>query len=911
MDWVYRFDELHKVEKRVGVSRDHVKELLGGKGANLAEMYRLGLRVPPGVIITSAACVHYFSHENTVPDGLVDQIRTGLAWIELQSGKKLGDPQNPLLLSCRSGAKVSMPGMMDTVLNIGLNEVTAEALLKLTHDERFVWDSFRRFVAGFGSVVLGVPDEAFETPLAAMKQQHGYLTDLDVPGSMWRELTTKFKAIITSHTGLPFPENPWDQIYASVLAVFKSWNSKRAITYRRHANISDSLGTAVSLVAMVFGNMGPTSGTAVVFSRNPLTGENCLYGDFLANAQGEDVVAGIRTPLPIAKLADILPECYNQLLEISSKLETHFCDMQDMELTIENATLYMLQTRDAKRTAAAAVKTAVDMVHEKLITKEQAIKRISPHQIDDILHPQFDPKELERARKDGRLVVTGVNASPGAGVGRVYLDADLAEERVKKFKEDVILVRQFTKPDDIHGILLSKGVLTAEGGATSHAAVVSRQFGIPAVCGASALEIDMDARHIKIGTAKIMEGDWVSLDGGAGEVFLGEIPTQRKSFQEQHDLITLLEFADEISNSQNGMFVMANADTGTDATRAKGFGARGIGLCRTEHMFFLDNRLPIVQQMILAKSQQEREAALATLLPMQITDFEDLFTAMDGNFVTIRLLDPPLHEFLPSEVELVESLAQLRASKSNSNLQEINRVDTLLHSVMTFHESNPMLGLRGVRLSIVMPEIAEMQIHAIFKAAANVRRKGKNPLPRIMIPLTGEEKELAYIQPRLEAISKEVLEAEHLALQTYEYGTMIETPRGALISGDLAKRAQFFSFGTNDLTQMTFGYSRDDAEREFLMTYIERGILPNNPFKTVDPVGVGRLMEISIKEGRLARPNLSVGVCGEHAGDPASIQYFHQLGIDYVSCSPYRVPIARLSCAHAALAHARAPSQAH
>ncbi len=908
--WVYLFTEVDEAEKYVGGSWDGVRGLLGGKGANLAEMTRIGVPVPPGFTITTEACNAYYDSGGKFPEGMWEQTLAALKDVERQTGKKFGDPQNPLLVSVRSGAKFSMPGMMDTVLNVGLNDETAKGMVALTQNERFVYDAYRRLIQMYGSVVLDIPDEAFEDVLEAMKEERGAKEDTDLTADDLKELVERFKKVVKEHKGFDFPQEPIEQMRLAIEAVFRSWNSKRAIDYRNAAGIPHDLGTAVNIVTMVFGNMGWDSGTGVAFTRNPSTGEKKLWGEYLLNAQGEDVVAGIRTPSPIEKMAEELPEAYAQFVDITQKLEKHYRDMQDVEFTIERGKLWMLQTRTGKRTAKAAVKIAVDMVNEGLITKEEAVMRVTPEQVDTLLHPQFDPQEVEKARKDGRLLAKGVNASPGAAVGKVYFDADTAEKMAKEHGEKVIMVRPFTKPDDVHGMIASQGILTSEGGATSHAAVVARQFGIPAVVGASAVRIDLDKRQMTIGDTVIKEGEWVSIDGTTGEIFLGQMPTVAPSLEEQTELLTLLGWADEIAATPGirqapegwpttGLQVWANADYPEDARRARAYGAKGIGLARTEHMFFEQERLPIVQRMILAESEAERKAALDELLPFQRSDFEGLFEAMDGYPVIIRLLDPPLHEFLPSLESLIEEVATMKAKGETTGLAE---KEALLEKVRALHESNPMMGMRGVRLSIVMPQIVEMQVRAIFEAACNRKAAGGNPKPEVMIPLTSHVNELKRIQPRLEEIAKAVMEEKGVTVE-YKFGTMIEIPRAALTAKEIAEVAQFFSFGTNDLTQMTFGYSRDDAERNFLAYYVEQEILPANPFQTVDKDGVGRLMKIAVEEGRSTRTELEVGICGEHGGDPDTIEFCHLIGQNYVSCSPFRVPVARLAAAQAALKH--------
>jgi pyruvate,orthophosphate dikinase len=920
--WVYLFNEVEHAQKYAKGDWDKVRGLLGGKGANLAEMTRIHLPVPPFFTITTEACNAY-SASGQFPEGMWRQVLSALKKVEAASGKKFGAPSNPLLVSCRSGAKFSMPGMMDTVLNIGLNDRTARGMVKLTGNERFVYDSYRRLIQMFGSVVLGLPDEAYEDVLEAYKHSKGYKSDTDLKAEDLKILTEKFKDVTASH-GFVFPQEPMKQLELATEAVFKSWNGKRAVDYRRATNIPDDLGTAVNIVTMVFGNMGWESATGVAFTRDPQTGEKEMFGDYLLNAQGEDVVAGIRNTEKIINLKKDLPEAYQQFMDITTMLEKHYTDMQDVEFTIENKRLWMLQTRNGKRTAKAAVKMAVDMVGEKLITKQEAILRVTPENVDTLLHPQFDPKAIKAAKTSGSYYGSGVNASPGAAVGQIYFDADTAERMAKEHKQDVIMVRPFTKPDDVHGMLAAKGILTSEGGATSHAAVVARQFGVPCVVGASSIKIDMDRRLMVANEVVVKEGEWISVDGTTGEVFLGKIPVVAPSLEEQKDLLTLLTWADEICSTEGirkspkgwptrGLQVWANADYPKDAQRARSYGAVGIGLCRTEHMFFETERLPIVQRMILAETSAERSAALNELLPSQRSDFEGLFRAMvdndknkNGYPVIIRLIDPPLHEFLPGAEELaekivsrrIENLSQYAVGKGDTS--EIVELQKLHAAVEAMHESNPMMGLRGVRLSIVMPEIVEMQVRAIFEAAANAALDGYKPRPEVMIPLTGHVNELKWIQPRLERIAKTVMEEKKIKFE-YKFGTMIEIPRAAVTATEIATEAEFFSFGTNDLTQMTFGYSRDDAERNFLITYVEQGILPKNPFQQLDRDGVGRLMKMAVEDGRSTRVNLEVGICGEHGGDPSSIEFCHMIGNNYVSCSPFRVPVARLAAAQAAI----------
>jgi pyruvate,orthophosphate dikinase len=929
--WVYLFSEVAEAEAYAG-SWEGVRGLLGGKGANLAEMTRIGIPVPPGFTITTEACNAYLAAGEQFPEGMWEQVLEALQVTEAATGKKFGDPGNPLLVSCRSGAKFSMPGMMDTVLNIGLNDATAEGMVQLTGDEIFVYNSYRRLVQMFGSVVLGIPDEDFEHAITARKKAQGVKDDTELDAQDWRALTDEFKAIVRKHKGFDFPQDPMEQLKLATEAVFKSWNGRPAIAYRNREHIPHDLGTAVNIVTMVFGNMGATSGTGVAFTRNPATGEPELYGDYLLNAQGEDVVAGIRNTEPIANLKKAMPEVYQEFSEIVARLEKHYRDMQDTEFTIEKGRLWMLQTRSGKRTARAAIKIAVDHVNEGLISKEEAIKRVTPSHVDTLLHPQFDPKAKQQAREQGDYLGSGVNASPGAAVGIAALDADLAEEWGLAGK-DVIMVRPETKPDDVHGMIQSKAILTSRGGATSHAAVVARQFGTPAVVGCEAIEIDLTRRQIVVGDKIVKEGEWLSLDGTTGEVFRGQLATEAPNFEEQTELITLLQWADEICAQPNmrswpagfdgfptrGLQVWANADYPRDAQRARSFGAQGIGLCRTEHMFFEETRLPIVQAMILAETSTARKAELDKLLPFQRGDFEGLFEAMDGLPVIIRLIDPPLHEFLPSKDNLLVEVTQLRVEekrlakkakkgkeKRGKKLEALQaklaEKEKLLNAVEGMHESNPMMGLRGIRLGLTMPEITQMQVRAIFEAACNKTKEGIDVHPEIMIPLTSHYNELRLANDLLVPVAQEVMKEKGVEVD-YKFGTMVEIPRAAVTADRVADHAQFFSFGTNDLTQMTYGYSRDDAEGNFLLTYVENGVLPHNPFQVLDRDGVGVLVEMAVQKGRKTRPELEVGICGEHGGEPSSIEFCHMVGLNYVSCSPFRVPVARLAAAHAALDH--------
>jgi pyruvate,orthophosphate dikinase len=907
--WVYLFGEVAAAEKYAG-SWEGVRSLLGGKGAGLFDMTRAGVPVPPGFTVTTEAC-NEFRKTGKFPAGQWDQQLAAMKKVEKATGKKFGDPKNPLLVSCRSGAKFSMPGMMNTVLNIGLNDAVVEGLTKLTGNPRFAWDSYRRLIEMFGETVFNLDDEVFEHPMAQYKDQKGYKLDTEMTAEDWKELVSIFKDAFKKNLGFDFPQDVYKQLEQATKAVFESWNGKRAIAYRKKEGISDDLGTAVNIVTMVFGNMGDDSGTGVAFTRNPSTGEKQMMGEYLINAQGEDVVAGIRNAEPIVNLEKEMPKAYKEFMQITGRLEKHYKDVQDVEFTIERGKLWMLQTRNAKRTAKAAVKIAVDMANAGLITREQAVQRVTPDNVDSLLHPQFDIEAMNSAEKNGTFFAKGVNASPGAAVGQVYFDADKAEQMAKEEKQDTIMVRPFTKPDDVHGMIASQGVLTSEGGATSHAAVVARQFGIPCIVGASAIKIDLERRVMTVGESTVKEGDWISVDGTTGKVFIGKIPTMAPSLEEQTELLTLLKWADDIAAKKDvrearaqgyptrGLQVWANADYPKDARRARSYGAVGIGLCRTEHMFFEPERLPIVQDMILSETSEGRTEALNKLLPYQRKDFDGLFEAMDGYPVIIRLIDPPLHEFMPDEEKLFEEVITMHVKNESDGLKE---KEELLAAIKGMHESNPMMGMRGVRLSIYMPEIVEMQVRAIFEAAADCTLRGIVVKPEVMIPLTGTVKELEWIQPRLERIAAAVMGEKKVKFE-YKFGTMIEIPRAAVTAAEVAGHAQFFSFGTNDLTQMTYGYSRDDAERNFLITYQEQGILETNPFQTIDRGGVGKLMDWAITEGRKTRPSLEVGICGEHGGDPNSIEWCHLIGNNYVSCSPFRVPIARLAAAQAALKH--------
>ncbi len=901
--WIYAFDALEAASERCGGDWNEVRGLLGGKGANLADMTALGIPVPPGFTITSDACNAYLNVGENLPVGLADDLTAALKIVEQVTGKTFGDPRNPLLLSCRSGAKFSMPGMMDTVLNIGLNDGVADGIAKLFDDRHFALDSYRRLIQMFSTVVMGIPDEPFEETLREFRAKRGVESDGDLFEDDLESIVDGFTKIFRNRTGRDFPVDPMEQLTMAVEAVFRSWNGRRAIAYRNAAGISHDLGTAVNVQTMVFGNLGPDSATGVVVSRNATTGEPALDGDFLINAQGEDVVAGIRATRTIEDLKREMPELHAQLERYAGRLERHHRDMQDIEFTIEHGKMWLLQTRNGKRTAQAAVRIAVDLVSDAIITKEDALMRVTPEQVEFFLHPQFDSGTKAEAVKEGRLLTVGLNVSPGAAVGIAALDADLAELWAKEREEPVILVRPETKPDDVHGMLASAGVLTSSGGRTSHAALVARQFGKPAVVGAHKIALDLEARLITVGSTVINEGDWISLDGTTGELFLGKIQTTLPEIDDPW-LMELLGWADDVRD----LDVWTNADYPADAVRAFKFGANGIGLCRTEHMFFDQSRLPIVQRMIMASTDADRADALAELLPLQRSDFAGLFRAMDGKRVIIRLLDPPLHEFLPNQDDLIRMTTDLKIrlmrardlAEVNALVRELEDTEHILAGVEALRESNPMLGLRGVRLAILLPEIPEMQIRAIFEAALQVLEEGITPRPGIMIPLISDSAELDPMREIVDRIAVEVL-GERLHEIDFEFGTMIETPRAAITAAAVAETAEFFSFGTNDLTQMTFGISRDDAEKAFLMDYLRLGVLSTNPFDTLDRDGVGALIRSAVEAGRAARPGIHVGICGEHGGDPASIALCDELGLDYVSCSPLRVPVARLAAAQAVL----------
>ena len=902
LNYVYSFDEIGRAERAAG-SWDGVRGLLGGKGANLGEMTKLKLPVPPGFVVTTQACNAFLAAGGKFPKGMWEQVLQAVKALDRATGKKFADPANPLLVSCRSGAKFSMPGMMDTVLNIGLNDEVAQGLVRITGDERFVYDAYRRLVQMYATVVLEVPHKPFEALLAEYRSRRGVWNDAELPAEDLKAITAGFKRIVEKHAHRPFPMDALEQLKLATMAVFRSWNGKRAHDYRKAAGIPHDLGTAVNVVAMVFGNQGADSGTGVMTTRNVTTGENELEGDFLMNAQGEDVVAGTRKTLPIAELARVMPHVDKELKRIARTLERHFREVQDIEFTIERGKLWMLQTRDGKRTAQAAIRIAVELAGERLITKAEAVRRVTPEHIDYFLHPQLEAAARRAAAGEGKLIATGLNVSPGAAIGQIVFDADTAEHWAQRLKKKVILVRPETRPDDVHGMLAAQGVVTSRGGRTSHAALVARQFGIPAVVGVVSLEIDAEHRQMRTSTGQVLkEGDWLSIDGGTGEVFAGELKTVVPDVTHPY-LVELLSWADRFRR----LGIWTNADYARDAERARKFGAEGIGLCRTEHMFFEADRLPIVQSMILAPTEEQRSEHLAKLLPMQRADFIALFRAMDGLPVTIRLIDPPLHEFLPSRDELQKSVVELETRLRLKDGDpavleaELRSKRKLLDRVEAMREQNPMLGLRGVRLGIHMPELVRMQVRAILEAACACARDGIKLKPKIMIPLVATSSELKLQRALLEEEARKVLKEQGVKVP-YQFGTMIEVPRAALIADRIAEFAEFFSFGTNDLTQTTFGISRDDAETGFLSEYLQKGILLRNPFATIDQSGVGYLMELGVKLGRQRRRKLEIGICGEHGGDPASIAFCHRLGLDYVSCSPFRVPVARLAAAHAALA---------
>ncbi|MEM4070782.1 MAG: pyruvate, phosphate dikinase [Thermoplasmata archaeon] len=878
--YIYFFDEGNK----------DMKNLLGGKGAGLAEMTNLELPVPPGFTITTEAC-KYYVRTGALPEELWNDTVEAIKKLEKLTGKKFGDKENPLLVSARSGAPISMPGMLDTVLNIGLNDDTVLTLAKISKNERFAWDAYRRLIQMFGKIVLGIPASDFENKIEALKESTGAKTDIDLNAEDLKKLVKEFKNIVKDKE---FPQDPYKQLKMAIMAVFESWNNERAKVYRKLNNISEELGTAVTIVSMVFGNMGNTSATGVVFTRNPNTGEKKLFGEYLINAQGEDVVAGIRTPKPIENLKEDIPSAYKDLVKSADILEKHYKDIQDIEFTIENSKFYLLQTRSGKRTAYAAVKIAVDMVSEKVLTKEEALLRIDPAHIDALLHPQLDPKEMDKP------IAKGLAASPGAGVGVVTLDSEEAVELSKTQK--VILVRTETSPDDIHGMAVSQGILTSKGGMTSHAAVVARSMGKPAVVGCEEITVDSRGDKFIAGNVEIHKGDIITIDGSTGKVYKGAKNLITPSMS--GELKIVIDWAD----SYRKLGVRANANTPAEAIKAREFGAEGIGLARTERMFFGPDRLPIMQAMIMSKTKEERIKELNKLLPMQRSDFVEFFKTMKGFPVIIRLLDPPLHEFLPDKIELMQEIFELKmqlrvavnTKEIDTLIKEISEKENILNIVQNLQQFNPMIGFRGCRVGIMYPEIYEMQVTAIIEAAIETKKQGYEIYPEIMIPISSIDKELKILRERLEPIANQVIQREGIEIK-YQLGTMIELPRAALTADKIAKYTDFFSFGTNDLTQTTFGYSRDDAEGKFLGYYVENDILPADPFETIDIEGVGELLKIATERGKKTRPNLEVGICGEHGGDPRSVEFCHTIGLDYVSCSPYRVPIAKLAAAQAAI----------
>ena len=859
----------------------NMRELLGGKGANLAEMTNLGLPVPQGFTVTTEACTRYYTDGKVIGDDIVEQIYAALAETEKVAGKKFGDENDPFLVSVRSGARASMPGMMDTILNLGLTDKAVVGLANLTSNEKFAYDAYRRFIAMFSDVVMEIPKSEFEAVLDEFKEKKGVKFDRDLDAEDLKNVVVRFKEIYKKHLGVEFPQDPKVQLMEAVKAVFRSWDNPRAIYYRRMNDIPGDWGTAVNVQAMVFGNMGETSGTGVAFTRNPSTGEKKLYGEYLLNAQGEDVVAGIRTPQPIAQLQEQMPDVYQQFVDIAGKLEAHYRDMQDMEYTIERGKLFMLQTRNGKRTAAAALKIAVDLVDEGVLSEEEAVLKVEPKQLDTLLHPNFDAAAVKKAP----VIAKGLPASPGAATGGIYFTADEAAEHGKA-GEKVILVRRETTPEDIEGMDFSQGILTVFGGMTSHAAVVARGMGRAAVVGCGELKINEEAKTLTVAGKTYHEGDFISLDGSTGNVYDGQIATVDASIS--GDFARFMGWAD----AARKLRVRTNADNPRDTKQAVGFGAEGIGLCRTEHMFFEADRIAAVREMILADTKEQREKALAKILPMQQGDFEAMYKALEGKPMTVRYLDPPLHEFVP-HVDMTEEIEGLAANLGIS-------VEEVVYKINALHESNPMMGHRGCRLAVTYPEIAEMQTRAVMQAAINVKREcGYDIVPEIMIPLVGSKKELAYVKSIVVETAKKVFEEQGMELP-YHVGTMIEIPRAAVTADEIAEEAEFFSFGTNDLTQMTFGFSRDDAGK-FLDSYYSAKIFESDPFARLDTDGVGKLVEMAAKLGRQTRPDIKLGICGEHGGDPSSVMFCHKVGLNYVSCSPFRVPIARLAAAHAAI----------
>ena len=853
-----------------------MRDLLGGKGANLAEMINLGIPVPPGFTISTQMCIYYNENRKRLPQDFLQEVKKYMEKVEKIMGRKFGDRKNPLLVSVRSGAAISMPGMMDTILNLGLTDTTIAGLINQTNDERFAYDSYRRFIQMFSDVVLKIDKDKFEKVIEEQKEKKGVKLDIELDAEAWKEVCQRFKEIVKHQKGKEFPQNVYTQLKMAILAVFESWNNPRAVTYRNLNKIPHHLGTAVNVQAMVFGNMGKDSGTGVAFTRNPSTGEKEFYGEFLLNAQGEDVVAGIRTPQSIEELKKMMPSVYKELFDIQKKLEAHFRDMQDLEFTIEKGKLYLLQTRKGKRTAQASIKIAVDMVKERLISEEEAVKRVDPLSIDQLLHPTIDSsEELE-------VIAKGLAASPGAAVGKVVFTAEEAIAAAEK-GEKVILVRKETSPEDVGGMAASQGILTSTGGLTSHAAVVGRGMGKPCVVGCSDIVVNEEEGYFKVDSREIKKGDFISIDGSTGEAFLGKAKLVEPKFSK--DFMLVMKWADKIRK----LGVRANADTPKDAEAARNFGAEGIGLCRTEHMFFGKERLPKIQKMILSKSAEEREKSLQELLPLQKEDFKGIFRVMKNLPVTIRLLDPPLHEFLPKTDEEIRELSE----NVGVSVEEIKQ------TAANLREFNPMLGFRGCRLGIVYPEIVKMQALAIFEAAAELKKEKVNVEPEVMVPLVGELNELQITKSYIDGVAKEVMKKYNVKIK-YSVGTMIEVPRASLTADKIAEAAKFFSFGTNDLTQMTFGFSRDDAGR-FLKIYLRDKILGSDPFISIDEDGVGKLIKIGVELGRKTKPDLKIGICGEQGGDPQSVKFCHKVGLDYVSCSPFRVPVARIAAAHAAL----------
>jgi len=882
--YVYFFDEAQQALPQ-GSS---IRELLGGKGAGLAEMSAAGLPVPSGFTITTEACLRFYDAGRAFPAGLQEQVADAMRRLEERTGKVFGSEDDPLLVSVRSGARVSMPGMMDTILNLGLNDRSVAGLARLTGNERFAWDAYRRFIMMFANVVLGIAKENFETLIEELRDARRLTNDAQIDAAAWRELVGRFKAIVKERTGEEFPQDVHRQLRAAIEAVFDSWNSKRAVDYRRFNRIPDDWGTAVTVMEMVFGNMGDDSGTGVAFTRNPNTGEKALFGEYLSNAQGEDVVAGIRTPEKISDLARRQPAVYAQFQEIAQRLERHYRDVQDLEFTVERGRLFMLQTRSAKRTAEAAVKIALDLVNEGLIDRRRAVAMVNAQSLDQLFHARIDPSV------DVGVVCKGLNASPGAATGKIVFSAEDAVTW-KERGEKTILVRTETTPDDVHGMIAAEGILTAKGGATSHAAVVARGMGKPCVAGCDALRIDRANKRASFDGTDLREGDWITIDGTTGNVAIGELALIRPPSRLPEWLATFLSWADELRRMQ----VWANADTPDDAAKARELGAQGIGLCRTEHMFMQQERLPIVHQMILAVTAGERAKALEQLLPFQRDDFGGILKAMEGLPVTIRLLDPPLHEFLPSLEQLLVETTELRLTKG-TDAPDYRAKSAMLRRVQQLHEQNPMLGLRVCRLGIVFPEIYEMQVRAIFEAACDLKARGIDARPEVMIPGVGTKEEMQVTRDAVTRVADAVLAERGVNLE-YHVGTMIELPRACVVADELAGSAEFFSFGTNDLTQTTYGYSRDDAEGSFIPVYLSKRILKEDPFQVLDRRGVGGLMEEAVKLGRSARQGLKIGICGEHGGEPSSVAFCERLGLDYVSASPYRVPIARLAAAQAAV----------